>query len=640
MTVGQLLAVALALPLAGFLLNRFYGPQNRGTVQIVAPIVVGLSFLLFALAALLSGGGAGDHLVYHWLNGTPGVGVGIPAVDIDLYLDPVSVVMTLVVTGVGCLIHVYALGYMDEEGDDDYARFFAHMNLFIFSMLLLVLARNFVTLTIGWALVGLSSYLLIGFYRNRPAAVAAARKAFVMNVIGDVGIIIASFIAYRATGSVDFGVFFAAAPAMDHGTLELIGFFLLVGAIAKSAQVPLHTWLADAMEGPTPVSALIHAATMVTAGVYLVARFQPLYAVATNAATTAAIIGLVSAVMAALVACVQTDIKRVLAYSTMSQVGYMLFAVAIGAEAAGLFHLLTHAFFKALLFLAAGSVIHALHGEQDMRRMGGLWRSMPVTGVVFLVGTLALAGIPPLAGFFSKDEIITAGLVSGPLHPLGGVVLVLVAGLTGYYMLRGFWLVFMAPAANQEAEGEAAEPGGRRARARPQEPPGVMAAPVLILCGLSAAAGIVLQPGYWHLLSDFTGTVFGPEIEVSTGVRVLGILLSLVAVLGGIALAYGRFAARRAVVPDAESVPVLGHAFFWDRAYQALVVGPLWVLGDVLQRSVETPIVVGAIDGLAGLAASAGAQVRRLQSGYLRSYAMVFAAAVLVALLVAGVGLR
>ncbi|HEV3234900.1 MAG TPA: NADH-quinone oxidoreductase subunit L, partial [Candidatus Dormibacteraeota bacterium] len=573
MTVGQLLVVALLLPLAGFLINRLYGPRNRGTVQIVGPTAVGLSFLLFLLAALFSGGGAGDHLVYHWLAGAGGsaAGVAVPTVDVSLYLDPLSVVMTLVVTGVGCLIHVYAVGYMDEEGDEDYARFFAHMNLFIFSMLLLVLARNFVLLTVGWALVGLSSYLLIGFHRERPAAVAAARKAFVMNVIGDVGIVIASFIVYRATGSLDFSAFFAALPGIDQGTLELIGLFLLVGAVAKSAQVPLHTWLPDAMEGPTPVSALIHAATMVTAGVYLIARFHPLYSLATGAASTAAIIGLVTALMAALVACVQTDIKRVLAYSTMSQIGYMFFAVAAGAESAGIFHLVTHAFFKALLFLAAGSVIHALHGEQDMRGMGGLWRRMPVTGAVFLVGALALAGVIPLSGSFSKDEIIGAGLIAGPAAPLGGIALALVAGLTGYYMLRAFWLVFLAEPAGQTV------PGGETSRATgPHDPPTAMAIPVLILCVLSAVAGLIIQPGFWHLLTDYTANVFGAEPEPSLAISVIAVVLSLLVVLVGVGIAYQRFgrpevrASSAASVPDTTSVPVLGHAFYWDRFYQAV----------------------------------------------------------------------
>jgi NADH-quinone oxidoreductase subunit L len=471
MTTGQLLVFGLMLPMAGFVVNRFYGPMNRAMVRVVGPGAVGLSFLAFLVVALISGGGAGDHVAYRWLESASNPGPGaVPTVDVSLYFDALAAVMTLVITGVGFLIHVYSVGYMDEEKNDDYARFFAQMNLFVFSMLLLVLARNFVFLTIGWALVGLSSYLLIGFYRERPSAVAAARKAFVMNVIGDLGIVIASFVAFTSVGSLDFGALFralqnacppgavcgAALPSgISAGTLELIGFLLLVGAIAKSAQVPLHTWLPDAMEGPTPVSALIHAATMVTAGVYLIARFHPVYAQATSAATTAALVGLGTAVMAALVAAVQTDIKRVLAYSTMSQVGYMFFAVAVGAEAAGIFHLVTHAFFKALLFLSAGSVIHALHGEQDMRRMGGLWRTMPVTGSMFLVGALALSGIPPLAGFFSKDEIISAGLMGGPAAPLGGVLLLLTAGMTGFYMLRAFWLTFMGEPGVAPSEGTA-----------------------------------------------------------------------------------------------------------------------------------------------------------------------------------------
>jgi NADH-quinone oxidoreductase subunit L len=499
-------------------------------------------------------------------------------------------------------------------------------------MLLLVLAHNFVLLVIGWALVGLSSYLLIGFWLERPAAVAAARKAFVMNVIGDVGIVIASFVALRAVGGLGFDTLFAAISAtpgasgsagaaspLDTGTLELIGFFLLVGALAKSAQIPLHTWLPDAMEGPTPVSALIHAATMVTAGVYLLARFAPLYAQAPAAAATAQWIGLGTALMAAVVATVQTDIKRVLAYSTMSQVGYMFFAVAAGAEVAGIFHLVTHAFFKALLFLAAGNVIHALAGEQDMRRMGGLWRSMPVTGFVFLVGALALAGIPPLAGFFSKDEIISAGFDIGAAHPLGGVVLVLVAGLTGYYMLRAFYMTFMAGVSERSAV--AHDPGY------------VMLAPVVVLGALAAVGGL-MQPGPWHFLSDYTRGVFG---ETGAQVEPAAVFLTLVIVLVGFLVAYRRFGAGQV---QERAPAVLARAFFWDALYQRLLVGPLWASGEWLYRFVEAPLVVGVADAAAGVAASAGREVRRLQSGYLRSYTMLFAAAALVVVVAVGVGLR
>jgi NADH-quinone oxidoreductase subunit L len=634
MSAGLLVGLGVLWPLAGFFICRFAGRRERDMVRVAGPGVIGISFLCFLAAAIVNATSAGDHLLYHWILPSSGAGptLAVPGVDFDLYFDPLAAVMTLVVTGVGFLIHVYSVGYMDDETDDDYSRFFAHMNFFVFSMLLLVLAHNFVLLVIGWALVGLSSYLLIGFWVHRPAAVAAARKAFVMNVIGDVGIVIASFVALQAVGSLSFDRLFSAIPPVNcpsgcpsllpmanAGTLELIGFLLIVGAVAKSAQIPLHTWLPDAMEGPTPVSALIHAATMVTAGVYLLARFAPLFAHAPAAATTAQWIGLGTALMAAVVATVQTDIKRVLAYSTMSQIGYMFFAVAAGAEVAGIFHLVTHAFFKALLFLAAGNVIHALAGEQDLRRMGGLWRSMPVTGFVFLIGALALAGIPPLAGFFSKDEIISAGFDIGAAHPFGGVVLVAIAGLTGYYMLRAFYLAFMA-GVNDRAQ-------------RVHEPGYVMLVPVVALAALAAVGGLV-QTGPWHLLSDYLGRVFG---ETGAVVEPAAALLTLVVVLLGFAVAYRRFGAGHV---EERAPAVLTRAFFWDDLYQRAVVEPLWASGAWLYRYVEVPLVMGVADAAAGVAAAAGREARRVQTGYLRSYAMLFAAAALVAVVLIGWGLR
>jgi NADH-quinone oxidoreductase subunit L len=555
------------------------------------------------------------------------LGFSVPAVDVDLYFDSLAATMTLVITGVGFLIHLYAVGYMDGESDDDYSRFFAQMNFFVFSMLLLVLARSFVILVIGWALVGVSSYLLIGFYTQRAAAVAAARKAFVMNVIGDVGIIIASFVALGAVGSLSFDALFdklphaanQVGPSLPQDTLELIGLFLLLGAVAKSAQIPLHTWLPDAMEGPTPVSALIHAATMVTAGVYLIARFAPLYAHAPGAATTAQYIGLATALLAALAATAQTDVKRVLAYSTMSQVGYMFFAVAIGAEVAGLFHLVTHAFFKALLFLAAGNVIHAMHGEQDMRKMGGLWRQMPATSFLFLMGSLALAGIPPLAGFFSKDEIVSSGFDTGHGHPFGGLVLVLIAGLTGYYMLRAFYMTFVASPASEDQEAD--------------DPGPVMMVPLLTLGALAAAGGLI-QPGAWHFLSAFTMGVFG---EAGAAVSLLATIATLATVLVGVAAAYRRYGTDRV---EETPPPALARAFFWDDAYEAAFVRPLWAAARILDRTLERPVIIGVAGAASALAATAGREVRRLQSGYLRSYAMLFAAAVLVAVVAVEVGLR
>ena len=655
--MGTVLVLGLLLPLAGFVLNRGFGAANRAGVRLMGPAAILAAFACFLAAAIVNGGGHVDFVLYQWLDpGAGRAGLGVPGVNFDLYLDPLSAVMTLVITGVGFLIHVYAAAYMDEENDADYSRFFAHMNLFVFSMLLLVLAHNFVFLTIGWGMVGVSSYLLIGFYNQRAAAVLAARKAFVMNVIGDVGIVIASFIALRAVGALDFDTLFArlgyiqpGGPFCPHpsavnlhgpcgihvftdtlqfqspGIIEAIAFFLLIGAVAKSAQVPLHTWLPDAMEGPTPVSALIHAATMVTAGVYLIARMQPLFAAAPRVAALAAAIGAVTALMAAAIACVQTDIKRILAYSTMSQIGYMFFAVSIGAEVAGIFHLVTHAFFKALLFLAAGNVIHAMGGEQDIRKMGGLWQELRTTRWLFLVGTFALAGMLPLSGFFSKDEIIAAGFTQGPLHPLGGVILLLVTAMTAYYMLRAFIVTFMGSRATSEAH--------------PHELKGAFIAPLVALAGLAAFAGLV-QPGPWHLLSDFLRPVFGNLDEPSGGVMVLTGVLSLVAVLTGMVVAYARFAAEPQARASRAQPAALVQAFFWDRAYDNLVVNPLWAIGGALDELVEKPIVVGIADAAGRVALVAGQQVRALQSGYLRSYAMVFAAGALVVVLIVGTGAR
>ena len=624
--MATLLTLGLLLPLAGFWLNRLFGGANRPGVRVMGPVSILAAFTCFLIAAIGNGGGHGDFVLYHWLDpGTAGRGLGVPAVNLDLYLDPLSAVMTLVITGVGFLIHVYATAYMNDENDGDYARFFAHMNLFIFSMLLLVLAHNFIFLTIGWGMVGVSSYLLIGYYHERPSAVQAARKAFVMNVIGDVGIVIASFIALRSVGSLDFDSLFARVPTLGAGTVEAIAFFLLVGAVAKSAQVPLHTWLPDAMEGPTPVSALIHAATMVTAGVYLIARMHPLFAHAPLAAGTAAFIGAATALMAAAIACAQSDIKRILAYSTMSQIGYMFFAVSIGAEVAGIFHLVTHAFFKALLFLAAGNVIHAMGGEQDIRKMGGLWRELRTTRWLFLIGTFALAGMLPLSGFFSKDEIIAAGFTQGPLHPLGGVVLLAVAGLTAYYMLRAFIVTFMGQPASADNH--------------PHEVAGAFVIPLVGLAGLAAFAGLI-QPGTWHLLTDFIGPALNDVAEPGIGVTLLTAALSLAAVLGGMFAAYLVYSPapqRRALQPQPR---LLEDAFLWDRVYDALLVRPLWTLGAALNDLVELPAVIGITDAVGEIALAAGQQVRRLQSGYVRSYAMVFAAGALVVIVVAGMGAR
>src|SRR5579884_4215678 len=404
MTLQALTLAILVLPAAGSVglgLGALRVP--RRLVQVVGPGTVWVAFLcslVLFVDQLTNGGRSHDFTYWTWLSS------GDLQVPVDLFVDRLSVFMCLIVTGVGGLIVTYSNGYMEHETDGSYARFFCYMDLFITSMLLLVLAGNLVLLIVGWAGVGLSSYLLIGFFYWRWSAVVAARKAFVMNVIGDVGMILGTFVLFAAYHSVTYAGIFAALPKTDSPLLELAAFLLLVGAVAKSAQLPLHTWLPDAMEGPTPVSALIHAATMVTAGVYLVGRLHPLYDLAWIAHGAVALIGTMTALFAASIAIVQTDIKRVLAYSTMSLIGYMFLAVGVGAYAAGFFHLMAHAFFKALLFLGAGNVIHSMNDEQDMRRYGGLWGQMRGTSICFLIGSLSLAGIIPFVGFWSKEVVL------------------------------------------------------------------------------------------------------------------------------------------------------------------------------------------------------------------------------------------
>src|SRR6202048_2438213 len=432
--------LVLLVPLAGFLVNALFGwLLPRRVVGWVGAGSIGLAFL-FALLTLsqVLGGQKLDQTYFTWWQS------GDFNVPFNLYVDALSTLMILVITGVGFLIHVYSIGYM--RGDSGFSRFFAYMNLFVFSMLLLVLSGNLLWLIIGWAMVGLSSYLLIGFWFERRSAVLAARKAFVMNTIGDVGMVFAAFLIFLNLRVLDFQNLFNRVHQLPKGgaVITAICLLLLVGAVAKSAQLPLHTWLPDAMEGPTPVSALIHAATMVTAGVYLVGRMNPIYDIATYAHGAVAIIGAATALFAATIALVQTDIKRVLAYSTMSQIGYMFLAVGIGAYAAGFFHLLAHAFFKALLFMAAGNVIHAMHDEQDMRKYGGLFRQLPRTGGAFLIGSLALVGVIPLVGFFSKEQILGAAF-SKPDDPLALGVWVIGAAtalITGFYTGRMWWISF------------------------------------------------------------------------------------------------------------------------------------------------------------------------------------------------------
>jgi NADH-quinone oxidoreductase subunit L len=593
----------LLTPLAGFLVNALFGRLlPRRVVGWIGAGSVGLAFV-FALLILVQalGGQRLDQTYFTWWQS------GDFNVPFNLYVDQLTTLMILVITGVGFLIHAYSIGYMAE--DPGYSRFFAYMNLFVFSMLLLVLSGNLVWLIVGWAAVGLSSYLLIGFWFERTSAVLAARKAFVMNTIGDVGMVFAAFLIFLNLRVLDYQSLFNRVHDLTKGgtVITAICLLLLVGAVAKSAQLPLHTWLPDAMEGPTPVSALIHAATMVTAGVYLVARMHLLYDWAPVAAATVAVIGGVTAFFAATIGTAQVDIKRILAYSTMSQIGYMFLAVGIGAYAAGMFHFMTHAFFKALLFLAAGNVIHAFHDDQDIRHMGNLRAGLPVTFWTFLIGTLSISGFPLFAGFFSKDEIIRAALnVAGSEFWLG-VLALLTAGLTAYYMFRLFFIAFgWEWLARDDRHLHEALP--------------IQTIPIVILALGAVVAGYVP-------VASFLTPVFGHPVEVGTGAFIGLAALSVLVALVGFAVAYLLHARRPelAVAWRTRIRPIhalVEHKYYIDELYDLVIVRPALVLARFLNDVVETRVIDGAVNAVADFFLIEAREFRLIQTGRVRSYAL------------------
>jgi NADH-quinone oxidoreductase subunit L len=524
--------------------------------------------------------------------------------------------MLMVVTGVGLLIHIYSIGYMSEE--DGYYRFFSYLNLFMFFMLVLVLAENFLVLFVGWEGVGLCSYLLIGYYFLEQYATNAGNKAFIVNRIGDFGFTLAVFLIVRQFGTLDFTHVFDAAKTMPTesgaGILTAICLLLLVGAAGKSAQIPLYVWLPDAMAGPTPVSALIHAATMVTAGVYMTARSAALFTHAPIAMNTVAIIGLATAFFAATIGLAQTDIKKVYAYSTVSQLGYMFLGVGVGAFSAGIFHLMTHAFFKGLLFLGAGAVIHGLHGEQDLRQMGGLFKHMRITALTLLCASFAISGFPFTSGFFSKDAILVAAYEHAPwMYWLG----VLTAGMTAFYVFRAWFLAFM---------------GDYRGHAHPHESPLVMTGPLMILAALSLAGGFINIP---HWLEP----MFAEKAEnqglawLSAGVGVVGI-----------ALAYLFYVVRPGLADSfAKSMGGLHrlvyNKYFVDEVYDAAIIQP--VVGGsrfILWRGIDAGLIDGLVNGIGARARGVGNVLRLLQSGNIRSYAAWVVLGSIVLLLALGFG--
>jgi len=634
MNTGQLALLVLLLPAAGAILLAGRGWRlPRVWTKVIGPGVVWASFVVTLV--LFFNKASEDITYFTWIKS------GSFEVPFNLLIDNLSIFMCLVITGVGALIITYAVGYMAAENDASYARFFTYMDVFIFSMLLLVLAGNFVFLIVGWAMVGLSSYFLIGFWYHRRSAVLAARKAFVMNVIGDVGMILGTFVIFMTYHTVTYaGVFrffnfcFPGETCThqlfvirDNPTLELAAFLFLVGAVAKSAQLPLHTWLPDAMEGPTPVSALIHAATMVTAGVYLIGRLHPIYDVAEIAHGAVAVIGAVTALFAASIAIVQTDIKRVLAYSTMSQIGYMFLAVGIGAYSAGFFHLMSHAFFKALLFMAAGNVIHAMHDEQDMRKYGGLFRQLPRTSWSFLIGSLSLVGIIPFVGFFSKEQILGAAF-SKPDDTLSLIVWgigFVTALITGFYTGRMWWMSF------------AGKPSPERPVEHPHEAPPVMLIPVMVLAVLATIGGLIQTRALGfgpQAVSDFLAGAVGAQAWEG-GIADVIVSLITMALAGLLFLAAYRFYVERTWKPWSSRFPrlqtLLERKYYFDEAYNYAFVRPMDAVAEGGLSHVEQPLIDGVVVAT-GHATEAGAGSLSLtQSGYFRNYVLVFLAGACIA---------
>ncbi len=606
----SLLWLIIALPLGGALFLHFAGRFLREPLPgWLATAAMSGSFLIALAAAIPFFRGDGPTetlLLWEWM---PAIGA-----NLEIQWDPLSALMTLVVTGVGSLIHLFSIGYM--HGDDRFGRFFTYLNLFAASMLTLVLAGNFAMLFLGWELVGLCSYLLIGFWFTRHSAAGAAKKAFVVNRIGDLGLMVGLMLVFATFGTLSYTGVLDRADELSTATATAIGLLFLLGAAGKSAQIPLYVWLPDAMEGPTPVSALIHAATMVTAGVYLVARSAAIFDLSEVAQVTVATVGAVTALWAASIALAQRDIKKVLAYSTVSQLGFMFLAVGATAYVAGIFHLMTHAFFKALLFLGAGAVIHGMSGEQDMRRMGGLFTRMRVTAVTMAIGVLAISGIPPLAGFWSKDEIVASAFARSGWFGALMVVALLAAVLTAFYMTRLWVMVFLGQPRWDEAE------------VHPHEAPRVMTLPLVALAGLTLVGGLINTP-FRYTLEHFLEPAFeGVAMQHPPEGWLMFTVLAGVSVLAGVAgiaaafLAYHRPEEQWLDFEDSLQ-PVWGAwegAYRVDDLYGAAIVAPGRKAAGWAAFSVDVPVIDGLVNGVGRVVRGVGDTVRQLQTGQVRTY--------------------
>lgn len=620
--MSQLVYLVPLFPLIGFLINGLLRRQlSKPLTGVIGSGAILASFIVSIVLFMdVKSGHSGVTTLFDFIS------FGKVHIPFAFQVDQLSSLFLLIITGVGFLIHLYSTAYMHEEKSEHFARYFAYLNLFVFSMLLLVLGSNYVIMFIGWEGVGLCSYLLIGYWFKNNSYNDAAKKAFVMNRIGDLGFLIAIFWLLDKTGSVSYSDVFANAGARSQSDITIITLLLFVGAVGKSAQIPLYTWLPDAMAGPTPVSALIHAATMVTAGIYMIARSNILYTLAPVSQAVVAITGLATALFAATIALKQNDIKKVLAYSTVSQLGYMFLGLGVGAYTGAVFHVMTHAFFKALLFLGAGSVIHAMGNEQDIRRMGGLRRYLPVTHITFLLGCIAIAGIPPFSGFFSKDEILAAAYDRNKLYWILGVA---GAGMTAFYMFRLYATTFLGKFRGTEQQEH-----------HLHESPPAMTIPLIVLALLSVVGGFIGVPEVIaknsHWLGQFLEPIFAQSTKLQeatppnsgTELALMGISVAVAAV--ALFAALGIFS-RKPELGEAKGLgKVLANKWYIDELYDAIIVKPLNALGRFLDQFMEKSGIDWIVNGVGRGVQYASRQMRLLQSGQVGNYVLLMIAGTLI----------
>jgi NADH-quinone oxidoreductase subunit L len=624
--MSKLVYLVPLFPLLGFLVNGLFRKSlSKSMIGIIGSGGMLASFVvsLFIFFDVKNGGGATVQL-FNFIH------VGSLLIPFEFLVDPLSSLFLLIITGIGFLIHLYSTAYMHEEEPMHFGRYFAYLNLFVFSMLLLVLGGNYVVMFIGWEGVGLCSYLLIGFWFKNNNYNAAAKKAFIMNRIGDLGFLLAVFWLIVKLGTVSYASVFAAVSQLSTTDITIITTLLFVGAMGKSAQIPLYTWLPDAMAGPTPVSALIHAATMVTAGIYMIARSNILYTMAPATQTLVAVIGLSTAIFAATIALKQNDIKKVLAYSTISQLGYMFLGLGVGAYTGAVFHVMTHAFFKALLFLGAGSVIHAMHHEQDITKMGGLKSKLPITHLTFLLGCIAIAGVPPFSGFFSKDEILMAAYATNPIFyyvGMGGAL------LTAFYMFRLYSLTFL---------------GNFRGTAHQQEhlheSPIAMTLPLMVLAFFAVVAGFVGIPELFapnaHALEHFLAPVFAGSaalthahhLEHATEWILMGTATTIILIV--IVYAITKFKKYTSTEPNTGIGKVLENKWYIDELYDTVIVNPLHWFAGFLKNTIEKYVIDGTVNGVGKLVGYGSRQFRLIQSGQVGSYILMMVMALVLFIII------